>query len=129
MTLIDLFVVDVEHSVAFYEALGFERRRQRGDWVQLARGGALLVVQGDTHAVAGGHYFSPYIDRRPRGVGVEVVVEVDDVDALHAAARERGIDIVKPLQLRPWAARDFRVADPDGYFIRFTSKLGVNDAA
>lgn len=128
MTLVELFVADVERSVAFYEALGFERRRQRGDWVQLTRGGSLLVLQGDAHAVAGGHYFSPYIDRRPRGVGVEVVVEVDDIDALHAAARAHGIEIVRPLQLRRWQAWDFRVADPDGYFIRFTSRLGGHDA-
>jgi hypothetical protein len=30
---------------------------------------------------------------------------------------------VKPLQDRPWHARDFRIADPDGYFVRFTSPL------
>jgi hypothetical protein len=30
---------------------------------------------------------------------------------------------VKPIQDRTWKARDFRLADPDGYFIRITSPL------
>jgi hypothetical protein len=30
---------------------------------------------------------------------------------------------VKPIQDREWGARDFRVADPDGYFVRLTSPL------
>jgi lactoylglutathione lyase len=123
MTLIEIFVSDVERSIGFYEALGFRVRRRWGDWVQLVRDESLLTLQGDTHAVAGPHYFTEHLARRPRGVGVEVVIEVDDVDSLYSGVDTQGIEIVKPLQERPWKARDFRVADPDGYFIRFTSPL------
>jgi uncharacterized glyoxalase superfamily protein PhnB len=52
-----------------------------------------------------------------------VVVEVADVDAVYAAAKAAGLQIVKDIQNRPWKARDFRLADPDGYFIRITSPL------
>jgi catechol 2,3-dioxygenase-like lactoylglutathione lyase family enzyme len=125
MTLVELFVSDVERSIGYYAALGFRVRRRWGDWAQLVRDESLLTLQGDAHGLVGPHYFTPHLAHRPRGIGVEVVIEVEDVDALWSNAEAQGIPIVKPLQERPWNARDFRVADPDGYFIRFTSPLAA----
>ena len=123
MTLVEIFVSDVERSIAFYEALGLHVNRRWGGWVQLAKGDSTLTLQGDTHAVQGPHYFTPNIGRRPLGTGVEIAFEVEDVDAVYAAAQANGVDIVKAIQDRDWKARDFRIADPDGYFIRFTTPL------
>jgi catechol 2,3-dioxygenase-like lactoylglutathione lyase family enzyme len=121
--VVELFVSDVERSIGFYEALGFRVAKRWRDWLILERDGVKLTLQGDSHAVAGPHYFTPDIGRRPRGTGVEIVVQVDDVDALYADAQAGGLNVVKPIQDRDWRARDFRVADPDGYFVRFTSPL------
>ena len=121
--VVELFVSDVERSIGFYEALGFRVAKRWRDWLILERDGVKLTLQGDSHAVAGPHYFTPDIGRRPRGTGVEIVVQVDDVDALYADAQAGGLNVVKPIQDRDWGARDFRVADPDGYFVRFTSPL------
>jgi catechol 2,3-dioxygenase-like lactoylglutathione lyase family enzyme len=123
VTKIELFVSDLDRSRAFYEALGFRVVREFGDWQMLALGDNVLDLQGDTHAVAGPHYFTPEIGRFPRGTGVEISIEVEDVDALYALAQRLAVDIVKPIQDRSWKARDFRIADPDGYFIRFTTPL------
>ena len=123
MTKIEIFVSDFERSRAFYESLGFAVVRQWEDWVMLALGDNVLDLQGDAHAVEGPHYFTPEIDRFPRGTGVEISIEVEDVDALYERARSLGMDIVKGVQDRPWKARDFRIADPDGYFIRITTPL------
>lgn len=122
-TGVELHVSDVDRSLAFYEALGFRVERRWEDWIRLDRDGADLVLFGDAYVRGREHYFTPYIDRAPRGVGVEIVIEVDDVDAVLAAATAAGLTIVKPMQDRPWKARDFRLADPDGYFLRFTSPL------
>jgi lactoylglutathione lyase len=121
--VVELFVSDVEASIAFYQALGFRVAKRWRDWLILQRDGVKLTLQGDSHAVAGPHYFTPHIGRRPRGTGVEVVVQVDDVDGLYGDAQRASLNVVKPIQDRDWGARDFRVADPDGYFIRFTSPL------
>lgn len=121
--VVELFVSDVERSISFYEALGFQVAKRWRDWLILERDGVKLTLQGDSHAVAGPHYFTPNIGRHPRGTGVEIVVQVDDVDALYADAQASGLNVVKPIQNRDWGARDFRVADPDGYFVRFTSPL------
>jgi len=121
--VVEFFVGDVDRSIAFYAELGFEVMKRWEDWVLLRRGEIKLGLQGDAHATAGPHYFTPNIGRRPRGTGVEVSIQVDDVDAEYAKAQAAGLDIVKPIQDRPWKARDFRIADPDGYFLRITSPL------
>lgn len=43
-----------------------------------------------------------------------LTIEVDDVDAVHAAAVERGADIVYPLTDEEWGVRRFFVRDPGG---------------
>jgi len=121
--VVELFVHDVDRSIAFYRALGFDVARRYEDYVQLRRGEIRLSLQGDTHAVTGPHYFTPDIGRFPRGTGVEISIQVADVDAEYIRAKTAGLKIVKPMQDREWGARDFRLADPDGYFLRITSPL------
>ena len=121
--VVEFFVGDVERSIEFYSHLGFHVAKRCEDWVLLRRGETKLGLQGDTNAVTGPHYFTPDIGRSPRGTGVEVSVQVDDVDAVYAAVLAAGLNVVKPIQDRPWRARDFRIADPDGYFVRITSPL------
>jgi len=121
--VVELFVREVDKSVAFYRALGFDVARRFEDYVLLRRGEIRLSLQGDAHAVAGPHYFTPHIQQHPRGTGVEISIQVADVDAEYIRAKTAGLNIVKPMQDRPWGARDFRVADPDGYFLRVTSPL------
>ena len=125
-TSLELHVADVERSLSFYGTLGFQVARRWKDWIRLDRDGAELVLFGDAYVRGRDHYFTPYIDRTPRGVGVEVIVEVADIEtleAVHAAAVAAALHIVRPPQDRDWKARDFRLADPDGYFIRITSPL------
>jgi catechol 2,3-dioxygenase-like lactoylglutathione lyase family enzyme len=53
-----------------------------------------------------------------RGVSeANISVEVSDVDALHAEAVRRGLEIVYPLTDEPWGIRRFFVKDPDGTVI------------
>jgi catechol 2,3-dioxygenase-like lactoylglutathione lyase family enzyme len=47
----------------------------------------------------------------------QITVEVDDVDRVHAAAVERGVEIVRPLQDEEWGVRRFWLRDPDGRVI------------
>jgi catechol 2,3-dioxygenase-like lactoylglutathione lyase family enzyme len=44
-------------------------------------------------------------------------VEVDDVDATHAKAVDRGFEVVYPLTDEPWGVRRFFVRDPNGVVI------------
>jgi predicted enzyme related to lactoylglutathione lyase len=44
----------------------------------------------------------------------DVSIEVEDVDAVHERAVERGLEIVHPLTNEPWGVRRFFVRDPTG---------------
>jgi predicted enzyme related to lactoylglutathione lyase len=43
-----------------------------------------------------------------------ISVHADDVDAAHAEAQERGLEIVHPLTTEAWGVRRFLVRAPDG---------------
>jgi len=48
-------------------------------------------------------------------------IEVDDVDAAHAAAQRLGSEIVHPLTDEPWGVRRFFVRDPSGKVLNILS--------
>jgi catechol 2,3-dioxygenase-like lactoylglutathione lyase family enzyme len=57
----------------------------------------------------------------------QITVEVADVDAVHAEAVRRGLEIVHPLTDEPWGVRRFFVKDPNGVVLNVASHRG--DAA
>ena len=117
---LELFVTDVHESVRFYtDVLGFALQdgTHVADYNALVRGDVRLSVQ-TAAALSADH---PLARPGPKGLGVEFVLEVDDLDALyaHVAARHR---VAAAPAMRPWGLRDFRVLDPDGYYWRITTR-------
>jgi len=121
----ELFVDDMEASVAFYtELLGFVVTRRADDYASLRRG--LVVLGLGPVAKLPEHGDGPGFTRQRlaagKGAGVEIVLELDgadEVSALYEHCRSHGA-LVEPLQQRPWGLRDFRLPDPDGYYLRVT---------
>lgn len=121
----ELFVDDLDTSVAFYrDVLGFRVQRRADDYVSMVHG---LVVLGlgpiaKLPGTGDGPGFTRQRLARDKGAGVEIVLEVDGPDelrALHEHCRRHTV-VAEPLQLRPWGLHDFRLADPDGYYLRIT---------
>ncbi len=55
---------------------------------------------------------------RTKGAGLRLYcITGQDVDQLAAAIKEHGGKLVQEPQDQPWGARDFAVADPDGFLI------------
>jgi uncharacterized glyoxalase superfamily protein PhnB len=50
-----------------------------------------------------------------------ISVEVEDVDAVHAAAVERGLEIAYPLRDEDWGVRRFMLREPSGTTINVLS--------
>lgn len=78
-------------------------------YVPLRAGAVIIGVQHHTKLPAE-HHFSPARLAGSRGVGLEVVIEVDDVDGAYALAgadAERHGGRIEPLADRPWGLRDF----------------------
>jgi lactoylglutathione lyase len=122
---LELFVSDTQASVAFYtEVLGFQVTRAEPDYVSVRNGSMVLglgpVAKLPETGVGPG--FTRQRLRADRGAGVEIVLEVDDLDevtALYHRCQARGV-VAEPLREQPWGLQDFRLVDPDGYYLRVT---------
>jgi lactoylglutathione lyase len=117
---LELFYDDVDRALAFYtDVLGFVALPTEYDTYRpIERDGIRLALQsvdflGDDHPLLRGGRDAP------RGQCVELVLEVEDLDALHDRVRAAGVDAT-PIEHQPWGLRDFRVVDPEGYYLRFT---------
>src|SRR5919199_4220589 len=79
---LELFVDDMEATVAFYtRVLAFGlARHEPGDYASLRLGGVILGIGPVAKLPEEGGYFGREIATLRRGLGVEIVVEVDDVD-------------------------------------------------
>jgi catechol 2,3-dioxygenase-like lactoylglutathione lyase family enzyme len=124
MTLrLELFVSDMAKSLEFYtHVLGFERLKGQPNYAPV-RSGSVLIALGPAKGLPPKHHFNPEVQSNRRGLGVEIVLEVDDVQAYFEKVKASGYQgPLTPPQKRPWGATDFRVVDPDGYYLRITSR-------
>ncbi|MFE4689788.1 VOC family protein [Streptomyces sp. NPDC056749] len=99
----------MEESRDFYGLLGFEEVMNQG-WV--------VTLASTSNPTAQVTLMS---HDRSAPVVPDMSVEVDDVDAVHAAMRESGADIVHPLQDEEWGVRRFFVRDPNGTVVNVLS--------
>jgi catechol 2,3-dioxygenase-like lactoylglutathione lyase family enzyme len=125
----ELVCSDITRSLAFYvDLLGFsilyQRREER--FAYLERDGVEIMLEQPT-----GRSFVAAPLESPYGRGMNLAIEVPDVDSLHDAVVTRA-----PLYLEmeeTWYRRDdvllgnrqFIVQDPDGYLLRFFQDLGT----
>jgi predicted enzyme related to lactoylglutathione lyase len=121
MTLrIEIFPVRLGPTVDFYTAvLGFAVVRSEGTdadgYVALRRGQVQVgAATRQEHQADLGH-------RRPP-TGVELVLEVDDVAEEFRRVQAAGWPVEEQLTLRPWGLQDFRLLDPNGYYLRITGR-------
>jgi catechol 2,3-dioxygenase-like lactoylglutathione lyase family enzyme len=121
LTKIALYASDVTVSRKFYAALGFRVLDRSDDGVVVALGENVLELRADEHAVAGPHYFTPEIERFPRGTGVEITIETDALDEIDELARARDVDVIRPLGRNGLDGAQILLSDPDGYLLRFVS--------
>ncbi|HEY4897530.1 MAG TPA: VOC family protein [Solirubrobacteraceae bacterium] len=126
----ELDVSDLDASLAFYlSGCGFGVRYSRPSerFAYLERGAAELMLQ---EADGPGRRFRTAALEHPFGRGVNLQVEVDDVEILYQRCER--YDIVVPIEDRWYGtdrgeegSRQFVVGDPDGYLLRFVRSLGV----
>lgn len=130
----ELICSDLAQSLAFYtEVLGFAVRYQRPEeqFVYLERGGAeIMLEQSAAPRLLAGPLEYPY------GRGMNLQIEVTDVDALCQSATAAGARVHIPMEERWYRAgdrllgnRQFVVLDPDGYLLRFFQDLGERAVA
>jgi catechol 2,3-dioxygenase-like lactoylglutathione lyase family enzyme len=132
----ELDVADLDRSLAFYVGVVgfrvlFDRPEERFAFLGLE--GVYLMLE---EAAGPGRRFRTAALEHPFGRGVNFMIELAEIDHLHGRVQSTGYTIVIPLEER-WYRRDavengyrqFVVADPDGYLMRFSTHLGQRPAA
>jgi len=125
---VELCVSDFEQSITWFErVLGFRVvARDANEYAELSHGETFLQLAANDAAY--------WKSERPRllppgqrGSGVEIVLLVDNVEAVYRQAQQARADIVRPLADYPWHMRQFWVRHPDGYLLRPAQRiLSVN---
>ncbi|HET9594394.1 MAG TPA: VOC family protein [Anaeromyxobacteraceae bacterium] len=116
----EIVVRDVRRSTEFYLGLGFSLHRDGGDFVELTWEDHLLFL-AEVSAFPKIAEVAP--PARPRLPIANVRVMVSNVDEVWTLANKLGAPIVLPIGDRYYGLRDFMLADPDGFGVRFASKL------
>ena len=116
-------VTDPERSVAFYEALGFEKRRElpiREEAINYFLGipgqdGPELELTYNFETPEGGYELGT-------GYG-HIALTVDDLDATLAQLAEQGIEPERPpYTVREGGSRICFIRDPDGYRVELEQR-------
>jgi lactoylglutathione lyase len=110
-----LFVQDVAASIAFYrDALGMQLHYQEGPaFAILGLGDFELMLHTDRADEDPEHL--ALLHAAERGVGLSLMLQVDDVDATHARLKAEGLPVGDVPSTQPWGRREIRLSDPDGY--------------
>ena len=113
-------ITDPERSVAFYEALGFEKRRElpiRDEAVNIFMG-----LPGDGDRLELSYNFG--VDSYDLGTGYgHIALTVDDLDGTLARLVEQGIEPERPpYSVREGGSRLCFVRDPDSYRVELIER-------
>ena len=116
----EILVRDIGRSRDFYTRLGFEVLRDGGDFIELTWEDHRLFL-AEISAFHEVHHAD--LPAPPRFPPANVRVMVPNVDDRWRLANEIGARIVVPIADRYYGLRDFTIADPDGFGVRFASTL------
>ncbi len=128
----ELLVSDHAASLDFYVGvIGFSVRYDRPaeKFAYLDLDGAELMIEQETD------FWLTARREKPYGRGINLQIEVGDLDGILARLRAAGIPLFRPVE-EAWyrtgdtyaGNRQFLVQDPDGYLLRLFEDLGENAA-
>ena len=124
----ELMVSNHAASRDFYvRIIGFSVRYERPaeKFAYLDLGGAELMIEEETD------FWATAPRERPYGRGINLQIEVDDLDPILTRLQSARIALFRPVE-EAWyrtgdsygGNRQFLVQDPDGYLLRFFEDLG-----
>ena len=110
--VVEIVGPDVDALLSFYLSVGFELERRTGDFAVVHWQGTRLFLAGNSDAPVGECWRS-------------LRIMVEDVDAMWQKANQLGLKVGNPIADRFYGLRDFLLADPAGFGLRFAQALGA----
>lgn len=119
---VELYVKDIEKSLKFYQDIiglklhGRNKRCGRFNYDCFS-----LLITSES-ILEDEHYFNNKAKSNIKGNGFECIIVVDELEKVYQRCLDNNYPIEVDVEKYPWDMRGFKVADPDGYFLRITSE-------
>ncbi|KAK5198988.1 hypothetical protein LTR96_003640 [Exophiala xenobiotica] len=115
---IEIFPTNLRRMIDFYcNVLHFKLVKHESNYAYLKRDsvfiGAIETPSSETLEEKESY-------RRPNK-GIEIVIEVDDLEKERDFIVGKGSTLDADIASQPWGLKDFRLVDPDGYYLRITT--------
>ena len=117
----ELFVSDPAESTAFYALLGIAEARAKPSGYTTLRSGSTVIALSPIPWWLPVHWLG-FLRYPP--IGTEIVLYTAQLEPLRASLDRAGYS-PGPIELQAWGDRDFRITDPDGYYIRVSEGVAV----
>ncbi|RTR35417.1 VOC family protein [Robertmurraya yapensis] len=119
---VELYVKDIEASIRFYQnIIGLELYGRNERSARFNYDCFSLLITSDT-VLDDNHFFKDKAKSVVKGNGFEFIIVVDELEKVYERCLTYNYPIEVDLEKYHWDMRGFKIADPDGYFIRVTSK-------
>lgn len=130
--LLELQVPDFEKVKEFYGKLEFKvvwERKPEGfkGYLVIKMEDNILCFWAGNEMVWEQDYLKKFPKESQRGYGTEIVLMVKNLEDYYSQVKDR-VEIFEPLQNKPWGLKDFRVVDPFGFCLRFTTLHNILDS-
>lgn len=79
--------------------------------------GIAIVFVEEADVIRAHPVLEPRFSMFPRGIGVTLHFEVKDIEDIRDAIMEEGLEILYPLEIKPYGIKEMWCFDPDGYLV------------
>lgn len=120
---IQLVVSQLVVSEAFYAGiLGLPLQRSftapgAPEHMVLDMGGVAIVFVEEDDVIRTHPVLEHRLGMFPRGIGVTLHFEVTDIEGIYDAIMEEEMEILYPLEVKPYGVKELWCFDPDGYLV------------
>jgi catechol 2,3-dioxygenase-like lactoylglutathione lyase family enzyme len=112
--VVELYVQDIEKSIAFYRNLGFKLTRSQPDFAVLQWENSMLFLEQIDDQPA-----------PPSTIVANIRIMVPNVD--HYWELSQDLDVIRPIANRGYGLTDFTIRSIDGIGLRFSTRIKKPD--
>lgn len=123
INILGFYVSDLAATVDFYSKLGFQKIRQDVTIAEMSLGQMKLQFIDKETAKEQDKSFQKEAFGEPKGTGLYINIEVDNVDAYYQSLKDKGLKPSTEPRDWLWGQREFVIRDPDGYKLVFYEKI------
>ncbi len=120
----ELFVTNVEQSIAFYTTLGFVVAHQKPYGYTTLRKGSTVIALSPVSGWLPLRWLG-FLRHPP--IGTEIVLYSHRLQEWRTALLKAGY-FPGAIRLQSWGDRDFRVSDYDGYYVRISEGRAIPES-